>query len=68
MDSTYVIVSPRLGTPGAPWDPPVWVNVHALLEGGFIRRATDPTPTTDTPATAKVSRKRSPDTGPAQED
>ena len=62
----YIVVSPRVGTPGEPWEPDIYVNVHALLEGGFIRRATDPDPT---PAPAKASRvkaKPTPDTEPTE--
>ena len=33
----YVIVSQRLGTPGAEYLPEEGVNVEALLEGGFIQ-------------------------------
>ncbi len=32
----YVIVSPRLGTPGDKYEPQDGVNIEALLEGGFI--------------------------------
>ena len=62
----YIVVSPRVGTPGEPWEPDIYVNVHALLEGGFIRQATDADPT---PAPAKASRvkpKTKPDTEPTE--
>jgi len=36
MSIEYVIVSERVGKPGAPFDPPEGVNVAALLEHGFI--------------------------------
>lgn len=36
MTVEYVIVSERVGKPGAPFDPPEGVNVAALLEHGFI--------------------------------
>ena len=32
----YVIVSPRIGTPGDPYEPHDGVNVDALIEGGLI--------------------------------
>jgi len=32
----YVIVSPRLGTPGDKYEPTEGVNVQALINGGFI--------------------------------
>ena len=35
----YVIVSPRLGTPGDPFEPVEGINVDALLEAGFIAHA-----------------------------
>lgn len=35
----YVIVSPRVGEPGAPYEPADGVNVEALVEGGFIAPA-----------------------------
>ena len=62
----YVIVSPRLGTPGELWEPEVWVNVHALVKGGFIE-STDTKPTQAKPAKAKVSKKAAPDATSAQE-
>lgn len=37
MSPSYVIVSPRVGEPGAPYTPPPGVNVEALIENGFIR-------------------------------
>jgi hypothetical protein len=39
----YVIISPRLGTPGDEFDPGD-SNVDHLLAGGFIRQSTDKTP------------------------
>lgn len=55
----YRIISPRIGTPGALWEPEVFVNVHALLESGFIERAseepTDETPDAPKPKKAKVA-------------
>lgn len=38
----YVIVSPRVGTPGAAFVPPPGVNVDALIDGGFIKAAPKP--------------------------
>ena len=32
----YIIVSPRIGTPGDPYEPQDGVNVDALIEGGLI--------------------------------
>ncbi len=52
----YRIVSPRIGTPGQLWEPEVFVNVHALLDGGFIERVTDETPDEPKPKKAKVAK------------
>lgn len=52
----YRIVSPRIGTPGGLWEPEVFVNVHALLDGGFIERVTDETPDEPKPKKAKVAK------------
>jgi hypothetical protein len=35
----YVIINPRLGTPGEPFEPIEGINVDALLEAGFIAHA-----------------------------
>ena len=35
----YVIVSPRIGEPGAPFTPRPGINVEALLEHGLIKPA-----------------------------
>ena len=32
----YVVVSPRVGTPGEPYEPTEGVNIDALIDGGFI--------------------------------
>ena len=32
----YVIVSPRLGTPGDKYEPADGINVQALIDGGLI--------------------------------
>jgi hypothetical protein len=59
----YRILSPRVGTPGEIYEPPVWVNLGLLLDGGFIEPADKEKPTPDKPAKAKVSHKKSePDT------
>ena len=34
--TSYLVVSPRLGTPGAPYEPAAGVNVDALLASGAI--------------------------------
>ena len=38
----YVIVSPKIGKPGAPYVPADGVNVLALIAGGFIKAAPKP--------------------------
>jgi hypothetical protein len=45
----YRIVSPRIGTPGEIYEPPVWVNLGVLIDGGFI----EPISTQDTEKPAK---------------
>lgn len=42
----YVIVSPRLGSPGAPFHAAPGTNVEALIAGGFIKKVSTPKPTT----------------------
>jgi len=32
----YIIVSPRLGTPGDTFEPADGINLQALIDGGFI--------------------------------
>lgn len=32
----YIINSPRVGTVGKPYEPAEWVNLEALVRGGFI--------------------------------
>jgi hypothetical protein len=61
METTYIVVSPRVGVPGEPYEPAMYVNLHALLEAGFIRRASDAAP----PEPTKVKKKR-PDTEPTE--
>lgn len=62
----YRIVSPRVGTPGEMYEPEIWVNLGALLDGGFIEPV-DPKSASDKPAKAKVSKKAAPDATSAQE-
>lgn len=52
----YRIISPRLGTPGDLWEPEIWVNIHALLDNGFIERVSDETSDTPKPKRTKVSK------------
>jgi hypothetical protein len=40
MNIEYIIVSERVGEPGASYTPAEGVNVEALLAGGFIARKT----------------------------
>jgi hypothetical protein len=40
----YVIVSPRVGTPGERFQPSQGINVEALLAGGFIEEVSTPKP------------------------
>ena len=40
----YVIVSPRLGTPGDVFKPTSGTNIDALLWGGFIAEVSTPKP------------------------
>jgi len=68
----YRIISPRIGTPGDLWEPEVWVNVHALVKGGFIESISDAetfdeTVDTPKPPKAKVTKKAAPDATSAQE-
>ena len=44
----YRIISPRIGTPGELWEPPVQINVGVLLKHGFIE-AVDNAETADAP-------------------
>ena len=57
----YIIVSPRIGTPGDVFEPEIVVNLHALLEGGFIKRADGDEETTEepTPAPTKSAKNKS---------
>lgn len=41
---SYVIVSPRVGTPGEPFTPAPGTNVEALLSFGFIAEVSTPKP------------------------
>ena len=56
----YRIISPRVGTPGEIWEPPVQINVGILLANGFIEPidkepTTDETPDAPKPKKAKVA-------------
>jgi len=37
---TYIVVSPKVGTPGDEYTPAEGINVAALLSGGFIVEST----------------------------
>lgn len=58
----YVIVSPRVGTPGDVYEPDAFINVAALLEHGFIKKVLDAAvPASETaeesaPASAKSAK------------
>ena len=58
----YIVVSPRVGTPGEPYEPEVWVNLQHLLDNGFIRRADEPTNEPAPAPRVRVSKKTKPDT------
>ena len=62
----YVVVSPRVGTPGEPYEPEVWVNLQVLIDGGFIRRADAPDPTPEPVKASRVKSKTKPDTEPTE--
>ena len=55
----WVVVSPRVGTPGAEYDiEGAWangINVAGLIAGGFIKPADESTPTK--PKSSKVKRR-----------
>lgn len=57
----YRIVSPRLGTPGDPYEPEVWVNLQHLLVAGFIEPADDPAPADPKPAKTRTRKPTSED-------
>jgi len=54
----YVVVSPRVGVPGQPYDIDAaqarGINIAGLIAGGFIARVKESTPTK--PKTPKVKR------------
>lgn len=50
----YVIVSPRVGTPGEIYNPDVVVNLGALLAGGFIKPADEVQETSEESAPTPV--------------
>lgn len=52
----YRIVSPRIGTPGELYEPEVWVNIHHLVQAGFIEPAEDPAPADPKPAKTKTTK------------
>lgn len=54
--SKYIINSPRLGTVGEEYNPEIWVNIHALIEGGFIIPADSVKPA---PKSAKTKTSKS---------
>ena len=53
----YLIVSPRVGTPGDEYQPRPGVNVEALLAMGAIRKA-DKVSTPAQPKSAKTKSKK----------
>jgi hypothetical protein len=53
----YEIISPRVGEPGAIFEPRPGVNVEALLAGGFIKQSTKGT-------VKSAKNKTEPDTEP----
>ena len=58
----YIIVSPRVGTPGEPYEPEVMINLGSLLAGGFIKPADDATEETTeetAPAPTKSAKNKS---------
>lgn len=40
----YIIISNRIGKPGERFEPKPGTNVQALLDGGFIAKASTPKP------------------------
>jgi len=52
----YRIISPRVGTPGELWEPPVQINVGILLANGFIEAIDDNKPTDETPDAPKPKK------------
>lgn len=60
----YVIVSPRLGTPGDVYEPEAVINLGALIAGGFIKALDEAVPAEETaeesaPAPAKSAKTNS---------
>jgi hypothetical protein len=55
----YIIISPRVGVPGAEFDAEAaeanGINIAALLEGGFIEQSTN-----ETAKPAKTNNKNTP--------
>lgn len=62
----YIIVSPRVGTPGELWEPIDGVNIDALIAGGFIRRVEYREPSPSHPKASRVKPKSTPDTEPTE--
>jgi hypothetical protein len=54
----YVIISERIGTVGAKYDPADGVNIEALIAGGFIGKSS----TTKPPKSAKTETDTDTDT------
>lgn len=52
----YRILSPRVGTVGELWEPPVQINVGVLLANGFIEAVDDAKPTDETADTPKPKK------------
>jgi hypothetical protein len=55
--TTYRVLSPLVGTPGEIYNPEIYVNLNALISGGFIEAITDePTPADEKPAKTKSKK------------
>ena len=50
---SYIIISPRIGTPGEPLIERPGINIEALLAGGFIKQSDKKT---QKPATIKSKK------------
>lgn len=55
---SWRVVSPRIGTPGAPFVPAAGVNVEALERGGFIVRVPDEKDAPEPTPTRKVTTRK----------
>jgi hypothetical protein len=60
---TYRIVSPRLGTPGAPFHPPAGVDIDALVANGFVIPDGNDAPKAAPRPSLKTKKPPRPDTG-----